>query len=162
MKLPVTNKKEQASHHATVLVGGSYCSGQKMPDSSWGRLSEALGKLGFWEFERGRGWVKGRAGEVSLQATWDPGGQILSQLGGFQVSRKGVRKGSKGRSARGEEKSKGNAPCILSSVLMYIKSVWNVWMIPVVYTHNNNNRNECCWYPKLHSDSEHLPLTLKN
>jgi hypothetical protein len=32
---------------------------------------------------------KGGTGEVSSQATWDRGGRILSQLGGFQVSRKG-------------------------------------------------------------------------
>ncbi len=28
-------------------------------------------------------------GEVSLRATWERGGRILSQLGGFQVSREG-------------------------------------------------------------------------
>ncbi len=44
-----------------------------------------------------RGWSLGREGTgarwgtrgVSLQATWDWGGWFLSQLGGFQVSRKG-------------------------------------------------------------------------
>ncbi len=45
---------------------------------------------------------------------------------------------------QGETKSKGNAPCILYSVLVYIKNALNVGMIPVVYIHNNNNRNECC------------------
>jgi hypothetical protein len=68
--------------------------------------------LGIW---RGRVWEKGGSGEVSLQATWDRGGRILSQLGGFQVSRRGSErgtKGDKGELARGA-KSKGNAPCIL-------------------------------------------------
>ncbi len=38
------------------------------------------GVLGIWKGERlGRGWEKG----VSLQATWDQGGRILSHLGGF-------------------------------------------------------------------------------
>jgi hypothetical protein len=81
-----------------------YCSRRKTPDSTWGCLSEALGKLGFWEFGWGRVWGKGGTEEVSLQATWDQGGQILSQLGGFQVSRRGLERGAK---------SKGNAPCIL-------------------------------------------------
>jgi hypothetical protein len=39
------------------------------------------------------------------------GGRFLSQLGGFQVSRRGT-KGGKGELARGS-KSKGNAPCII-------------------------------------------------
>ncbi len=36
--------------------------------------------LGIW---RGEGWERVEKGEVSLQATWDQGGRILSQLGGF-------------------------------------------------------------------------------
>ncbi len=39
----------------------------------------------------------------------------MSQLGGFQVSRRGLKgeqKGGKGESARGDN-SKGNAPCIV-------------------------------------------------
>jgi hypothetical protein len=36
--------------------------------------------LGIWS---GEGMRKGEKGEVSLQATWDRGGQILSQQGGF-------------------------------------------------------------------------------
>ncbi len=35
-------------------------------------------------------------GEVSLQATLDRGGQILSQLGGFQVSERGLERGARG------------------------------------------------------------------
>jgi hypothetical protein len=43
--------------------------------------------------------------EISLQATWDQGGWILLQQGGFQVSRRD--------SARGD-KSKGKAPMYIS------------------------------------------------
>jgi hypothetical protein len=45
-------------------------------------------------------------GEVSLRATWERGGRILSQLGGFQVSRegeKGEQRGAK-RNQQGEER----------------------------------------------------------
>jgi hypothetical protein len=35
-------------------------------------------------------------GEVSLRATWVRGGWILSQQGGFQVSREGLERGAKG------------------------------------------------------------------
>ncbi len=51
------------------------------------------GGAGFWNegvYEQGEG-----NGEFSLQATWVRGGRILSQRGGFQVS-KGRRMGSKG------------------------------------------------------------------
>ncbi len=45
-------------------------------------------------------------GEVSLRATWERGGRILSQLGGFQVRREGEegeQKGiSKGKNNQGE------------------------------------------------------------
>ncbi len=33
--------------------------------------------------------------EVSLRATWERGGRILSQQGGFQVSREGLERGAK-------------------------------------------------------------------
>ncbi len=73
-----------------------YCSGQKTPDCSWGCLSEALGSWGSGNLEGG-GFGEGLGqGEVSLQATWDQGGRILSQLGGFQVSRRGLERGTKG------------------------------------------------------------------
>ncbi len=94
------------------------CSGQKTPDYSWGRLSGALGNWGSGNLEGGGFGYRVGTGEVSLQATWDRGGRILSQLGGFQVSRegpkgeaKGRQRGDKGEPARGG-KSKGNAPCI--------------------------------------------------
>ncbi len=74
-------------------------SGQKTPDSSWGRLSEALGNWGSGNLEGGGFGERVGTGEVSLQATWDRGGRILSQLGGFQVSRRGLKgeqRGGKG------------------------------------------------------------------
>jgi hypothetical protein len=55
-------------------------------------------------------WRDGN-GEISLRATWDQGGRILSQQGGFQVS-----KGDLEREAKGihqGEKNKGEgARCI--------------------------------------------------
>jgi hypothetical protein len=55
---------------------------------------ENPGGSGFWSggvYEPGEG-----NGEVSLRATWVQGGQILSQQGGFQVSRGGLERGAKG------------------------------------------------------------------
>ncbi len=43
-----------------------------------------VGILGRGVYEPGEG-----NGEASLRATWERGGRILSQLGGFQVSREG-------------------------------------------------------------------------
>jgi hypothetical protein len=51
-------------------------------------------------------WVGGYMGQVSLRATWERGGRILSQQGGFQVSRKGSK-----RKQRGAKGSKENMPC---------------------------------------------------
>jgi hypothetical protein len=47
----------------------------------------------------------GRDGDekISLRATWDQGGQILSQQGGFQVS-KGNQEREQKESARGDKK----------------------------------------------------------
>ncbi len=98
-----------------VVHEHDYCSGQKKPDCPWGRLSEALGNWGSGNLEGGGFGERVGTGEVSLQATWDRGGRILSQLGGFQVSRRGLKgeqKGGKGELARGD-KSKGNAPYIV-------------------------------------------------
>jgi hypothetical protein len=52
------------------------------------------------DFGRGATWAgEGNEG-VSLRATWERGGRILSQQGGFQVSGKGQIRGARG--ARGE------------------------------------------------------------
>jgi hypothetical protein len=58
---------------------------------------------GFWSrgvYEPGEG-----NGEVSLRATWVRGGRILSQQGGFQVSREGLERGAKGNQQGGKEAS---------------------------------------------------------
>ncbi len=70
------------AHLPIDQAGGSYCSGQKMP-GSWGRHSEALDNLGSGNLEGGGIGERVEEEEVSLQATWDQGGRILSQLGGF-------------------------------------------------------------------------------
>ncbi len=51
-------------------------------------------------------------GKISLRATWERGGRILSQQGGFQVSKRG-KWGANGNEEEGEANSKGIAPCIL-------------------------------------------------
>jgi hypothetical protein len=38
---------------------------------------------GYWEFGVGRVWERVEKGEVSLRVTWEGGGRVLSQLGGF-------------------------------------------------------------------------------
>jgi hypothetical protein len=38
-------------------------------------------------FQNGEGMGRDGNGEISLRATWDQGGRILSQQGGFQVSK---------------------------------------------------------------------------
>jgi hypothetical protein len=44
--------------------------------------------LGCWEFGMGKGWGGDEKGEVSLQATWDQGGQDrFTSREGFQVSK---------------------------------------------------------------------------
>jgi hypothetical protein len=91
--------------------GGVYCSCTRAYGSgSQCRPNECIfgtgepwgvGILGRGVYETGEG-----NGEVSLRATWERGGRILSQLGGFQVSRegkKGEQKGiSKGKEKQGE------------------------------------------------------------
>jgi hypothetical protein len=75
--------------------------------ASWVRIAvlmnvyldlENPGGSGFWVggvYEPGEG-----NGEVSLRATWEGGGRILSQQGGFQVSREGLERGAKGNQQR--------------------------------------------------------------
>jgi hypothetical protein len=65
---------------------------------------ENPGGSGFWVggvYEPGEG-----NGEVSLRATWERGGRILSQQGGFQVSREGLKRGVKGNQ-QGEKEARG-------------------------------------------------------
>jgi hypothetical protein len=49
--------------------------------------------------------------EISSRATWGQGGRILSQQGGFQVSKRDSGKGRKG-TQQGEKESKGKRQCI--------------------------------------------------
>ncbi len=66
--------------------------------------------FGVWGSRKGEGGKRVGSRGVSLQATWDGGGRILSQLGGFQVSRRGPKGGAKGKDGRGStkrNKSKG-------------------------------------------------------
>ncbi len=81
--------------------------------------------MGFWELEGGGVGERVGTGEVSLQATWDRGGRILSQLGGFQVSRRGLKGEQKGtKQSQQGEKKQGEAPyivCIVTCVRVYIE-----------------------------------------
>ncbi len=105
------------------------CSGQKTPDCSWGRLSKGLGNWGSGNSEGGGFGGGVGTGEVSLQATWDRGGQILSQLGGFQV----IRRGLKGEQGETKENQQGESAMYIVIYARDIKNAWDVWMIPVVY-----------------------------
>jgi hypothetical protein len=61
---------------------------------------ENPGGSGFWG---GRVYEPGEGnGEVSLRATWIRGGRILSQQGGFQVSREELERGTKGNKEKQE------------------------------------------------------------
>ncbi len=69
------------------------------------------GVLGIWRGEGlGKGWDRGGQFTSNLRPRW----MDLSQLGGFQVSRRGLERGTKesqqGELARGDEKQ---APFIL-------------------------------------------------
>ncbi len=70
----------------------------------------------------------------------------MSQLGGFQVSRRGSErgtKGNKGELARGA-KSKGEcAVYIVIYVHVHKECLRRLYDTSCVYMRNNNNRNEC-------------------
>ncbi len=70
------------------------------------RLSKGVG-ISEWETD-GEQMGRDGDGEISLRATWDQGGRILSQQGGFQVS-KGAKKGEQEGNQQGKI-SKGKAP----------------------------------------------------
>jgi hypothetical protein len=57
-----------------------------------------------WGWDFGMRGIRARGGkwEVSLRVTWERGGRILSQQGGFQVSGGGLEWG-----ARGDNKARG-------------------------------------------------------
>jgi hypothetical protein len=88
------------------------------------------GGSGFWV--KGSSWATEGTKGVSLRATGSRGGWILTQQGGFQVSRQGE---------QGEQGEQG------------ADRVYKVNYIPCMYAMNeryqlckysNNNRNECC------------------
>jgi hypothetical protein len=89
-----------------------------------------------WETD---GEQMGRDGDegISLRATWDQGGRILSQQGGFQVS-KGAKKGEQKGNQQGE-----SATCSLSLnvYIMIARKCWNDRQYTYV---NNNARYEGC------------------
>ena len=79
--------------------------------------------MGFWEFGggrvRGKGWDRGGQLTSNLRPRWT----VLSQLGGFQVSREGLERGAKGskeESARGDKKQGECAMYIAICVRVYI------------------------------------------
>jgi hypothetical protein len=56
-----------------------------------GEKPRGVGILELGVYEQGK-----ENGEFSLQAIGDRGGRILSQLGGFQVSERGLKRGTRG------------------------------------------------------------------
>ncbi len=70
-----------------------------------------------WETD---GEQMGRDGdeEISLRAIWDQGGQILSQQGGFQVSKRGQEREQKGIS-KGRQKARGSANIYSKATRVY-------------------------------------------
>jgi hypothetical protein len=69
----------------------------------------------------------GREGDekISLRATWEQGGRILLQQGGFQVSKRGQEREQRG-SARGDKKARGKRQYILR-LIVYIMIVYKCW-----------------------------------
>ncbi len=64
-------------------------------------------------------------GEISLRATWTELDRILSQQGGFQVS-KGKQKRAKSNKEREKQKARGLLHnCIVHSIFMYIVNACN-------------------------------------
>ncbi len=82
------------------------------------------GGSGFWV--KGSSWATERTKGVSLRATGSRGGRILTQQGGFQVSRQGEQ----------------GANCVHK--LNCISCMYAMNEINQLCTYNNNNQNECC------------------
>ncbi len=85
------------------------------------------GGSGFWA--KGSSWATERTKGVSLRATGSRGGRILTQQGGFQVSRQG---------------DQGEQGANRVHKLNYISCMYAMNERHQLYTYNNNNRNECC------------------
>jgi hypothetical protein len=77
----------------------------------------------------GREWGGDGNGEISLRATWDQGGRILSQQGGFQ----GKRKGAKGNEKREKQKARGCTIITLFRKFMYIVNACNCLNVANLY-----------------------------
>jgi hypothetical protein len=85
---------------------GSSCAGSCEPGSRYRHNECIFGgekPRGVGILELGGIQAKEGTGEFNLQAIGDRGGRILSQQGGFQVSRRGSERGTKGNKG-----SKGN------------------------------------------------------
>ncbi len=94
------------------------------------------GGSGFWN----EGYM-GKGREMGRSVHEQPGNEvdgILSQQGGFQVS-KGRRMGSE-REWEKRSRKQGDCSIIHCNIFLYKMNACNVWMIPVVYVHNNNCR----------------------
>ncbi len=102
------------THHSCAWSMGRVCNGAVI------KCTLGLGKpKGGWNFGREGTGARWRTRGVSLQATRDWGGRFLSQLGGFQVSRREL--------ARGNQ-SKGNAPCTVEHCNSCLCIYWNDWI----------------------------------
>jgi hypothetical protein len=91
------------------------------------------GGSGFWV--KGNTWATERTKGVSLRATGSRGGRILTQQGGFQVSRQGE---------QGDQGEQGEQGANRVHKLNYISCMYAMNERDQLCTYNNNNRNECC------------------
>ncbi len=94
-----------------VDIAVIYCTGIDIVPYKRSRIHEVIVvrrySPGYWEFGVGREWERVEKGEVSLRVTRERGGRILSQLGGFQVSKRGQEREQKGIS-KGRQKARGS------------------------------------------------------
>ncbi len=87
------------------------------------------GGSGFWV--KGNRWVTEGTKGVSLRATGSRGGRILTQQGGFQVSRQG-------------EQGEQGADHVHVHKLNFVYCMYAMNERYQLCVYNNNNRNECC------------------